>query len=121
MPKCDAGMSVMDFNVIVDAVLDYMTDNPPTTPEEYNYQAELKAASHWDWSGDDEPLNLVPGPHNDSRIKKAAAITLQSWIKELDKLKKQSVEGKQSSPVRAVKSEKEIDSCDDNDGSISGK
>lgn len=121
MPQCHGGMSVMDFNVIVQAVLEYMIDNPPTTPQEYNYQAELKAASHWDRFEGDKPLKLKPGPHDDSRIQKAASFTLRSWIKDLDQLKRQSVEREQSPPATAVKNEEESDSCDDIDDYVSGK
>ena len=56
-----------------------MKENYPTTPEEFNFQAELKAASHWHW-----PKELVLGPHNDCRVITAAKKAITVWKKELD-------------------------------------
>jgi len=75
----------MDSQVVMQAVLHYLIDNPPTTPEDFNFQAELKAASHWHWPKDDEPLKFVSCPYDDLHVKKVAAITLKSWKEELNK------------------------------------
>lgn len=112
---------MMDFNVIGEAVLDYMIENPPTTPEDFNFHAELKAASHWHWPKDEEPLHLVSGPHDDFRIKRVVTITLNSWTKELRQARTQSVKRKQRSPVKAGGNDEEIDSSDDLDEYISGE
>ena len=41
LETCDGGMSRMDFNKPVIAVLVYMKDHYLTTPDEYNFQAEF--------------------------------------------------------------------------------
>ena len=39
-------MSLVDFDTLMTAVLVYMKNHYPNTPDEFNFQAELKAASH---------------------------------------------------------------------------
>lgn len=90
----------MNFSTLVRAVLVYMKDHYPTTPEEYNFQAELKVASHWywlpeshetanheksDWSLTKLP-ELASGPYKDIRVKTAAMETCKRWIDDLEKL-----------------------------------
>ena len=86
------------------AVLVYMKDHYPTTPDEYNFQAELKAASHWYWypksnknPGHEEEdctsiklPELASGPHKDNRVKIAAMETCKKWISDLKQLKMES-------------------------------
>lgn len=74
----------MDFSALVQAVTVYMKEYNPTTPEEFNFQAELKAASHWYWPNGKEKIKLVVGPHNDCRVITAAKKTILKWNKELD-------------------------------------
>ena len=63
-----------------------MKDHYPTTAEEFNFQAEPKAASHWCWPDiDKRPLSLKPGPYNDCRVRIAAQKTCQKWIEEVEK------------------------------------
>ncbi|XP_074607962.1 uncharacterized protein LOC141860681 [Acropora palmata] len=47
VPQCSGGLSLMDLSPLVQAVIVYMKDHYPTTPEELNFHAELKAASQW--------------------------------------------------------------------------
>ena len=63
-----------------------MIDHYPTTPEEFNFQAELKAASHWHWPKDDkeEFKSVVAGYHDNCRLITAVKKTLIKWYKELD-------------------------------------
>ena len=76
----------MDFSKLVQAEIIYMKDHYPTTAEEFNFQAELKAASHWCWPEKvQRPLSLKPGPPNDCRVKIAAQKTCQKWIEEVEK------------------------------------
>lgn len=82
---------MINFSTLVQAVTVYMKENYPTTPEEFNFQAELKAASHWHWPKEMEKINLVAGPHNDCRVITAARNAITIWKKELDdNRKKQS-------------------------------
>ena len=104
----------MDFSTLVRAVMVYMKDHYPTTPDEYNFQAELKAASHWFWypksnenPGHEEeactsikPPELVSGPHKDNRVKIAALETCRKWISVLEGLKKESSPNKRSKRVK---------------------
>lgn len=88
----------MNVSILVRAVLKYLHDNCPVTPEEFNFQAELKAASHWYWFNDNEQIQFVSGPFDDIKlIKKAAEITLRSWINELGEIEKQANKSKLSS------------------------
>ena len=66
-----------------------MDDNDPETPKDFNFQAELKAASHWDWL-DDKTRCLELGPYDDPRVKFAAEQTFDKWVEELDKERKRS-------------------------------
>ena len=86
VPPCERGISQMNFSVLVRAVLEYLQDNHPTTPEEYNFQAELKAASHWYWPKDDEPIRFVLGRFDDIQLKKVAAGALRSWTHKLNEM-----------------------------------
>ena len=101
---------MMDFCVIGQAVLHYLIVNPPTTPEDFNSHAELKAASHWHWPQEDETPNFASGPHDDLRVKKAVAIALKSWNEELCQARKQ-----------AGMNDENTDSSDDLEEYISGK
>ena len=99
-------MSVISFSTLAQAVLDYIKDNPPSSPEEFNSQAELKATSHWRWFKTTVP-KFKPGPHNDSRIVEAATKSLRKWINDEKKIEEQLSE-KRFSPttVRKYKSGK---------------
>ena len=101
---------MMDFDVISQAVLYYMIHNPPTTPEDFNFHAELKAASHWHCPQEDEIPNFASGPHDDWRLKKAAAIVLKSWNENLCQARKQ-----------AGMNDETTDSSDDLEEYITGK
>ena len=83
--------------MLVYAINVYLAENDPETPEDFNFQAELKAASHWDWL-DDEKRCLELGPHDDRRVKLAAKQTFDKWVEELDKAKNEDerVSGKQA-------------------------
>ena len=114
LETCDGGMSLMDFSTLVTAVLVYMKDHYPTTPDEYNFQAELKAASHWYWypksnknPGQEEEdctsiklPELASGPHKDNRVKIAAMETCKKWISDLKQLKMESSPHKRSQRVK---------------------
>ena len=97
VPRCERGMSLMNFSVLARAVLKYLHDNCPVTPEKLNFQAELKAASHWHWFKENEQIQFVSGPFDDMQLKKVAAITLRSWINELGEIEKQENKSKLSS------------------------
>ena len=53
--------------MLVYAINVYLDGNDPETPEDFNFQAELKATSHWDWL-DDEHRCLEIVPHDDRRV-----------------------------------------------------
>ena len=74
--------SLLDAKVLRQLVRVYLTSNPPKTAEDFNYQAELKAVSHWRWLKDGAEAELVPGPHHDQRLKEAANFVLKKWEKE---------------------------------------
>lgn len=95
----------MDFGTLVTAVLVYMKNHYPTTPDEFNFQAELKAASHWYWyPGSEKSLydkeenflletkypEPALGPHKDLRVKIAALETCRKWASDLEEKKKMS-------------------------------
>ena len=63
-----------------------MKENYPSTPEEFNFQAELKVVSHWHWPEDKEVPRRKPGPRDDLRIKRAVKATLHKWYKDLGDL-----------------------------------
>ena len=118
-------MSLMDFSTLVRAVLVYMKDHYPTTPDEYNFQAELKAACHWYWhpsgrkdrcqeEGDCSSIKLPKlrsGPHRDIRVKIAALVTSRKWISVLEEIKMES-----SLPKSSQRVEKNGESSPDEDG-----
>ena len=79
--------SLLDANVLRQVVRVYLTSNPPKSAEDFNSRAELKAVSHWRWLEDGAEAELVPGPHHDQRLKKAAYLVLEEWEKELDERK----------------------------------
>ena len=76
-------MSFIDFGPLLQAIVEYMKDNYPSTPEEFNFQAELKVVSHWHWPDDEEVVRRTPGFCDDFRIKKAAKATFHKWCKDL--------------------------------------
>ena len=79
----------MDLSPLVQAVIVYMKDHYPTTPQELNFHAELKAASQWCWSDDYHKLVVKKVPVDDCRLKIAATATLRTWEKvEKDLLKR---------------------------------
>lgn len=83
VPECHGGMSFIDFGPLLQAIVEYMKDNYPSTPEEFNFQAELKVVSHWHWPDDEEVVRRTPGFCDDFRIKKAVKATLHKWCKDL--------------------------------------
>lgn len=84
MEKCRGGSSLVNCSELVQAVIEYMKDNYPNNPEEFNFQAELKAACHWYWTKDGKALK--EGPHVNCRIKTAAMKILTKWERELKEL-----------------------------------
>ena len=76
-------MSLLDCNSLVQAIVEYMKDNYPTTPEEFNFQAKLKVVSHWHWFEGKESPRRKPGPRDDFRIKRAVKKTLQKWCRDV--------------------------------------
>ena len=95
--------------MLVYAINVYLNDNDPETPEDFNFQAELKAASHWDWL-DDETRYLELGPYDDRRVKLAAKQTFDKWVEELDKERE-----------RSFKKSKKESGFSDEDERVSGK
>ncbi|KAK2557797.1 hypothetical protein P5673_019754 [Acropora cervicornis] len=96
VPPCDGGFSLMELSSLVQAVIVYMKDHFPITPEELNFHAELKAASQWYWLNDrKEPSALKKVPAHDCRLKIAVRDTLGTWEKEEKDLREklQSTEG----------------------------
>ena len=80
----------MDVSVLVHAVLEYLKANRPTTPQESNFQAELKAASHWYWFKENEPMQFESRHFDDVQLKKVAKLALEGWTKKLDEVKHQA-------------------------------
>ena len=76
----------MNLSPLVQAVVVYMMNHVPITPEELNFHAELKAASHWCFSDDYEQLAMKEVPVNDCRLRIAATETLKTWEKEKEDL-----------------------------------
>ena len=74
---------MLDAKILRRLVRVYLTGKPPKTAADFNYQAELKAVSHWRWLKDGAEAELVPGPHKDQRLKEAAKFVLKKWEKEL--------------------------------------
>ena len=90
----------MELSPLVQAVIVYMKDHFPTTPEELNFHAELKAASKWYWlNNKKEPSTLKKVPAHDCRLKIAVRDTLGTWEKEEKDLREklQKTEGSDSS------------------------
>ena len=90
----------MELSPLVQAVIVYMKDHFPTTSEELNFHAELKAASQWYWLNDKkEPSALKKVPAHDCRLKIAFKDTLGTWEKERKDLQKklERTEGSDSS------------------------
>ncbi|XP_068728716.1 uncharacterized protein [Montipora capricornis] len=85
VPQCKGGLSLMEVSTVVQAVIVYMKDHYPTTPEEFNFHAELKAACHWHWLDNttEQPPTLKTVPYDDCRLKIAAKNTLKTWEEEL--------------------------------------
>ena len=71
----------MNRSPLVQAVVVYMIDHFPTTPEELNFHAELKAASHWCWSDDYSQLVLKEVLDN-CQLKIAVTETRKTWKKD---------------------------------------
>ena len=82
--------SLLDAKVLRQLVRVYLTSNPPKTAEDFNYQAELKAVSHWRWLKDGAEAELVPGPHHDQRLKEAADFVLKKWKKRAERTSEKS-------------------------------
>lgn len=76
-------MSLIDSDAMLQAIVEYMKDNYPTTPEEFNFQAELKVVSHWHWFEDKMVPRRKPSPREDFRIKKAVKKSFQKWSRDL--------------------------------------
>ena len=72
----------MNVSPLVQAMIVYMKDHYPTTPEELNFHAELKAASQWCWSDDYKQVVVKKVPAGDCRLKFAATETLKTWEKK---------------------------------------
>lgn len=87
---CKQGMSRMNVSVLVHAVLEYLKDHRPTTPQESNFQAELKAVSHWYWFKDNEPMNFVSRHFDDRPFKKIAKLALKRWTQKLNEMETQA-------------------------------
>lgn len=83
MPPIGEVTSLLDAKVLRQLVREYLTSNPPKTAQDFNSRAELKAVSHWRWLESSLEAELVPGPHHDQRLKKAADFVLKNWRKEL--------------------------------------
>jgi len=100
VPPCDGGFSLMELSPLVQAVIVYMKDHFPTTPEELTFHAELKAASQWYWlNNKKEPSALKKVPAHDWRLKIAVRDTLGTWEKEEKDLREklERTEGSDSS------------------------
>ena len=82
-------MTRMGVSVLVHAVLEYLKDNRPTTPEESNFQAELKAASHWYWFEENERMHFVSRHFDDVQLKKIAKLAFKRWTKKLNEIRSQ--------------------------------
>jgi len=89
-PSYPRGMTRMNVSVLVHAVLEYLKDHRPTTPQESNFQAELKAASHWYWFKENERMQFVSRHFDDVQLKKIAKLALERWTKKLNEIKRQA-------------------------------
>lgn len=98
----------MGVSAVIQAVVVYMKDHYPTTPEEFNFHAELKAACHWHWLDDTKQLPYVkPVPYDDCRLKIAATNTLLAWKEELKSL--QEAENKRMDVERSDSSDDTVE------------
>ena len=124
-------MSLMDFGTLVTAVLVHMKEHYPNTPDEFNFQAELKAASHWYWHPEseqspyDKEENFLSetkypepalGPHKDLRVKIAALETCRKWVSDLEEKKKMSPRKKN----HRIEEDEEYSSDEDRKNEIDG-
>jgi len=80
----------MNVSVLVQAVLEYLKDNPPITPQESNFQAELKAASHWYWFEENERMQFVSRHFDDMQLKKIAKLALERWTEKLNEIESEA-------------------------------
>lgn len=104
---------------MVQAVVVYMKDHYPTTPEELNFHAELKAASKWYWLKDNgNSLALKEVPSDDWRLKIAVRQTLQTWEKE-EKDLESKLQAKQQAKLQGTNDSDS--SYDDVDDELSGE
>ena len=106
----------MNVSVLVHAVLEYLEDHPPTTPQERNFQAELKAASYWYWFKENERMRFVSHHFDDIQLKKVAKLALERWTKKLNEMKSQAQQSLSTSHVDSDDS----DSSDSIEDEISG-
>ena len=83
------------------AVIVYMKDHYPTTPEELNFHAELKATSHWHWLEDNEDSSALKKVADDCRLKIAVRETMKTWEEE----------------EKGLHAQAKLQSTDDNDSS----
>ncbi|XP_020632862.1 uncharacterized protein LOC110069676 [Orbicella faveolata] len=88
--SCPRGMTRMNVSVLVQAVLEYLKDNPPITPQESNFQAELKAASHWYWFEENERMQFVSRHFDDMQLKKIAKLALERWTEKLNEIESEA-------------------------------
>lgn len=116
-------MSLIAKNTLVQAILDYMYYNYPTTPKEFNFQAELKAVCHWRWWEKNELPQFIPGPYDDFRIKRAVNAALTKWKENLKEAKRLGSGTRKPSGAKKVQNDKKgSDSSSDTDQeSISGE
>lgn len=123
VPQCKGGFPLIEVSALAQAVIVYMRDHYPTTPQELNFHAELKAASHWCWSDDYAQLSMKKVPFNDCRLKIAVTERLKKLKKELLKTRankvNESVEKKSS--VYFVDDGKAIDVLNEYTGSGASK
>ena len=84
----------MNCSPLVQAVMVYMKDHSPITPEELNFHAELKAASQWSCSDDYKQLVLKKAPDGDCRLKIAVKTALVTWGEMVNDLQKRDSSNK---------------------------
>ena len=98
----------MDVSSVIQAVIVYMKDHYPITPEEFNFHAELKAACHWYWLDDTKQHpSRKPVPYDDCRLKIAATYTLEAWKEQLKSL--QEEENKRMDVERSDSSDESVE------------
>ena len=84
-PVKSEGTSQLSLSSIREAVRVYIRENPPTTPEDVNNLAALRAVSYWCWG---RPIKLMPYRHDEPLIKKATDFALTYWQDELQSTEK---------------------------------